>query len=222
MTRVITAFRRARYHLLDEDDPARKRVFLEEVTRDDKQLKQLEDTDLFRTVGEALSIWGGLEECLVILFSYLLRSDWPTAGTILYSVVNFNVWLSIIDDLIAQDEHLKSLKPRWNKIAERLRGLKEMRDRLAHNTAFIPGTIKTRSELKSLQPSAFDARRRALKHHPLTTGQIRIFIESVTDAIRNLGDFHDDVLAIFVELEEELSLEKSSQQDSDRSDADTA
>jgi hypothetical protein len=57
----------------------------------------------------------------------------------MYSIINFNVWLSIIDELLLLDTRYSKTKSKWNGISSKLRGLKDTRDRLAHHTARFRG-----------------------------------------------------------------------------------
>jgi hypothetical protein len=74
---------------------------------------------LFANVGLALSQWAGMEDLLVGIASLLLRThEGAKVGIILYSIVNFGTWLSIIGELFSQEPRYVTLKSRWNKISE--------------------------------------------------------------------------------------------------------
>jgi hypothetical protein len=76
---------------------------------------------LYTSVGQALSAWAAMEQTLVAIAALLLRTSVPKAGIMMYSILNFQVWLNVIGDLFSQDEIYATLKPKWNKIYEKLR-----------------------------------------------------------------------------------------------------
>jgi hypothetical protein len=101
----------------------------------DEKLRSLHRQNLFAHVGLALSHWAGVEEVFIGIGALLLRMGDPSkVGIIMYSV-QFTTWVGIIDELFSLETRYLSLKPKWNKLSGRLRGLKETRDRLAHHTA---------------------------------------------------------------------------------------
>jgi hypothetical protein len=106
---------------------------------------------LFTNVGLALSQWAGMEDLLVGISCLLLRTHEATkVGIILYSIANHHTWLNIIGELFSQEPRYITLRPRWNKISERLIKLNDTRVRLAHHTIYygdkatdIAGDTKT-------------------------------------------------------------------------------
>jgi hypothetical protein len=149
-----------------------------------------DDRVLFLTIGQALSAWAKMEEVLVIILALLLRTQSEKAGLILYSTINFNAWISIIDELFAIDEIFSSRKPRWNKLAARMREIKDDRDRLAHHAVrddehngHFSGTIG---------PGRFDIRRKSLKYSPMDHDHIIYFTKTVgklaVDLLQLAGD----------------------------------
>ena len=98
------------------------------------KLRSVESQWLYTVVGQALSSWAMVEEDLVVIATMLLRVDVSKAGVIFYSIINFNIWLSIIGELFRMDEDFGKLIPSWNKISHELRALKNTRDNLAHQT----------------------------------------------------------------------------------------
>jgi hypothetical protein len=126
-----------------------------------------------------------MEEMLVGIAGLLLgRAELSKVGIIMYSIVNFNTWLSIIGDLFAQDTVYITLLPKWNKLSSRLRGLKETRDRLAHHTIYYGDNASTIPSDTSLRPGRFDFRKNARKYQPPDFSQISIFKLSL-DQIHN-------------------------------------
>jgi hypothetical protein len=142
---------------------------------------------LFANVGLALSQWGGMEDTLVGITSLLLRThEGHKVGIILYSIINFNVWLSIIGELFSQEPLYEALKPKWNKASERLRGLKDTRDRLAHHTIYYGEKADTLRGATTLRPARFDIRLKSQKYQPLGNDQIFKFIDDVTKVSEDL------------------------------------
>jgi hypothetical protein len=150
------------------------------------QQKSRDENQLFAAVGQALSFWAQTEENLVAISGMLLRTTFPMAGVIMYSIINFHVRLNIIDDLFSISPHYGSLKPKWNKIAQRLRATSEIRDRLAHHT--IHSGPKVPQSDPSLNPARFDTRQKAQKYEPLNFDQISRFTLTVAKITHDAAD----------------------------------
>src|SRR5258708_5062058 len=114
-------------------------------------LKKERDRAIFTAIGIALSGCAQMEEGLVSVVTSLLRCDPKKTGLVMCSIINFGTWLSIIDELFDEDDLFNHIKPRWNKLNRRLRGIKEIRDRLAHHTALSAGI----SSAATLAPARF-------------------------------------------------------------------
>jgi hypothetical protein len=164
---------------------------------------------LFTNVGLALSQWAGMEDLLVGISCLLLRTHEATkVGIMLYSIANPPTWLSIIGELFSQEPRYITLKPRWNKLSERLIKLNDTRVRLAHHTISPAGD-------NSLRPSQFDVRPKSQKHRfePLNYKEISKFIYSLgilQDYLRTLLESMTDI------LQYETSQQKSSQSTTDQ------
>lgn len=147
----------------------------ETVTETDKRM-------LFYCVGQAITAWAKMEEMLVGIAALLLRTPIEKAGVVMYSTINFNVWLSVITDLFEQDEKLKPLKPRWNKISERIRAVKDKRDQIAHHSAEETGTPSAAvlaATAVSIRRSKFDMRTKSQRLRPLDIDEIQALAETV-------------------------------------------
>src|SRR3954447_12305124 len=77
----------------------------------------------YATIGRGITAWSQMEGSLVHIASYLLDSRSEKVGLVFYSVSNFHIWLSIIDELFAMDPNFSPLRPDWIKISERLKSL---------------------------------------------------------------------------------------------------
>jgi hypothetical protein len=120
---------------------------------------------LFTNVGQALSQWAGMEDLLIGICCLLLRTHEATkVGIILYSIANHPTWLSIIGQLFSQEPRYIILKPRWNKLSERLIKLNDTRVRLAHHTIYYGDKATTLAGDTSLRPGQFDVRPKSQKH----------------------------------------------------------
>lgn len=196
-----------------------------EMTRDQEfianqkaQLVELEasqkakrEDSLYAAVGHALSSWAQMEESLVAIGSSLLLTRPEKAGMVFYSIINFNVWLSLIGELFTIDAILSIHKPKFNKIAEKLRGLKDTRDRLAHNTNL---TVDNREGTEvSLKPTKLDIRQKSLKYKPLGFDELHVFIMAIASIVLELNSLLNDITESFKQAS--ALNEKSSQQDPD-------
>jgi hypothetical protein len=130
-----------------------------------EQWKSLHRQALFTNVGLALSRWAGMEDLLVAIASLLLRTHEATkVGITLYSIINHHTWLSIIVELFSQEPRYITLRPRWNKLSDRIIKLNDTRVRLAHHTAYYGDKATTIAGETSLRPGQFDIRPKSQKH----------------------------------------------------------
>ena len=83
-------------------------------------------------LGRALTAWAKMEESLVVIVMHLLRVHPEKAGLLMYSIINFNTWLFIINDLFEMDKTLGHFRSKFGKISERIRRVKDRRDQIAH------------------------------------------------------------------------------------------
>jgi hypothetical protein len=159
---------------------------------------------LLTNVGLALSQWAGMEDLLVGISCLLLRTHEATkVGIILYSIATPHTWLSIIGELFSQEPRYITLKPRWNKISDRLIKLNDTRVRLAHHTIYGDKATTLAGDT-SLRPGQFDVRPKSQKHRfePLDYDQILKFIDSLNTVMDDLKELLDTMTAI---LQREIS-----------------
>ena len=78
--------------------------------------------------GRLISHWSQLEGSLVYIASWFNGCADRKGRSIFHS------WLSIIEELFEIDPAFAPLKPDWNKIAKKLKGLNDTRVRLAHHS----------------------------------------------------------------------------------------
>ena len=143
---------------------------------------EVEKESFYISVGQAISIWASMETKLVYIFSLLLGISPQRAGLILYSIINFMTWLTLITDMFASEPLLfGQFSSSWNKKFERLRTLNDTRVRIAHQTS-----LRQDAPLVALSPSPLDTRPKSLAYVPLTE--------------RDILDFNKKVVAIHEEL----------------------
>lgn len=191
---------------LDKTESAKSKARFLEI---DERWKTDRERELYAAVGQGLSAWAHLETSLVIITGMLLGTDFSKAGIIIYSVINFNVKLSIITELFAVEPRYSALKPQWNKKIKRLRQLNDTRDRLAHHTA--QGSRTFLDDDISLRPGQLDTRDKSQKYQPLDHNQIIEFIFSVSRVTQNLTVLVDAMTEI---LRQETLRQKSPEQGS--------
>jgi hypothetical protein len=162
-----------------------------DIEQRSKELLETDEDVLFSTIGRALTYWSTMEEVLVYIFALLLRADFEKAGLILYSTINFSVWISMIDELFAIDDHFKSFKPRWNKLVSRARSLKDERDRLAHHS--VRRNPETKELVAAIQPGRMDVRQKSLKYAPMDKGDIIEFTSRLNEFTSELLNLLNDM-----------------------------
>ncbi|MBR1196899.1 hypothetical protein JQ634_02260 [Bradyrhizobium sp. AUGA SZCCT0240] len=192
----IRTFRFIRTKMLDGAEPAEKASFETEDLEATKNTAAIHEMSLFTEVGKALSAWASLEEIMVCIASKLMCNSIQKAGVVMYSIINFGTWLSIISELLTHEELYTHLKPRFDKLTNRLRALKEIRDRLAHHSAFKSDIPAAAFKVPSLAPSPYDVRAKSLKYQPLTLLEIQDFGRSVVDMAKDLAALVHEMEAI--------------------------
>jgi hypothetical protein len=151
-----------------------------------EKFKEQHRIALYTAVGQGLSHWAAMEESLIAVVGLLLGTgEAMKIGIVMYSIVNFNAWRSIIDELFFQEPLYTLLKPKWNKINSKLAGLKKTRDRLSHHTIHYGDKAATFAGATSLRPGRFDSRRER-KYESLDVDQILKFTDSVAALQRDL------------------------------------
>lgn len=147
--------------------------------------------EFYTVVGQGISFWANMETELVRICALLLRSSNQKTGLVLYSIMNFNTWLSIISDLFAADKTYNPLAKKWNKLAESLREKNDIRVRLAHHTRFASAPDEI-----SLRPGRFDTRPKSQKAAPLTFEEIDAFGTFVVEFHPKLFGLAEEMLLL--------------------------
>lgn len=162
---------------------------LEEINT---KAKQTNRQILFSTVGRALTAWSKMEEFLVAIVAILLRADPEKAGVVMYSIFNSNTWLSVIHDLFELDKQYSQFQKRFDKIAERIKRIKDQRDQLAHHSV----RMDSGQNDPIIKSSRFDARSKSKKQQPLTLQQVSKFTDTVLDIADDLDELVDAIKAV--------------------------
>jgi hypothetical protein len=154
-------------------------------------LKDQAENFYFR-VGQGISHWSRMEGCLIQIASKLLRAPENKVGLVMYSIININIWLQIIDDMFVLDRtYPKSLRT-WRRISEVIRSQNAVRVRLAHHS-ISQEEINVEGELTGFQaylrPGQFDTRVQSQKFKPLT-------VLEIIDFILKVNDIHDNLISL--------------------------
>jgi hypothetical protein len=210
--RLYTLFRKRQLEVLK----AQLESLKQELKETSAAVRQEEVEVLHRGTGSAITSWAIMEERLIMVASLLLKTAPEKVGLVFFSIVNFQVWLSIITELFELAPEFSGFQRRWNKLYERLRAEKDIRDRLAHH-AVLSATVTDNPFGRSVKKASridFRAKSRALK--PLV-------IEEVNDFSERIGNISDDLLKLVDDMRSHLhhvaqssSPEKSSAQAPDQ------
>lgn len=138
-----------------------------------------------------------MESSLVHLAAILLGATSAKTGVVLYSIQNFHTWLSVIDELFDLNPALRKARPKWTKIAARLRALNDTRVRLAHHTA----VIRNKDDPTTLRAARYDLRMKSKKYGPLTPSDIVRFVHAVMAMADTILDLVEDLIALDLSLE---------------------
>jgi hypothetical protein len=139
----------------------------------------------------AITGWALMEEKLVLIAALLLRADVEKTGLVFYSMINFQVWITIITELFELDQVFKPFQRRWNKIFERLRAEKDNRDRLAHNAIMSQNVSDNPLGVPIKIAAQLDWRSKSRKSAPMTLDQVEAFrkrIDAIDDDLQELID----------------------------------
>lgn len=173
------------------------------------RIRQTNRDVFFNATGQALTVWARMEEQLVVIVAILLPAMTNKAGLVMYSIINFQVWLTVIDELFSLEAKYSAFRPRWNKIAEKLRREKDYRDRLAHHP------ISQESEGMALsKPPRLDTRQKSKAFTPLTLAQATDFAARVASIAEDLQKLTEDMTDF---LERSGSPENSAEPSRDQS-----
>jgi hypothetical protein len=151
---------------------------------------------IYNFIGRALTAWSNMEEYIIIIASLLLGAQSKKVGLVMYSIINFSVWLSIVDELFTMEPKFAHLRPKWNKLADRIRKLKDHRDRLAHHPVSAGAKWAEAFGGAILRPPTLDHRQKSLKFQPLNSEEVLDFIDSVTSITNGLGEVADAMMDI--------------------------
>jgi hypothetical protein len=138
----------------------------------DKELQ----TVFYTAVGQAISFWVDLESRIVEVAASLIGTTRDKAGVVMHAN-DFARWEHIIGDLFDLQPDLKKQRKKWNKLAEKLRPMNDIRVRLAHHTS-----ANTNDKIPALTPSRYDKRSKSRKHAPLKAHEIAEFMHNIIDA----------------------------------------
>jgi hypothetical protein len=140
--------------------------------------------NFYMAVGQGISHWSSIEGRLVQIAANLLRTSEEKAGLVMYSIININIWLQIIDELfVLNGTYPKSLRL-WRQISESIRSENNIRVRLAHHS-MSQEEVAVPDEITGFQaylrPGRLDARVQSQKSKPLTIVEIVEFTGRVNE-----------------------------------------
>jgi hypothetical protein len=174
------------------------------LSRINEKLDKITEQSYY-AVGTAISLWSRMEGSLVHIASWLLDARSEKVGLVFYSINNFHTWLSIIEELFEINPAFSPLKSEWNAIAKKLRGLNDIRVRLAHHS-FEPGRdiielaeneLDFAEAYPALKPHELDGRAK-WKKKAIGIEEILAFEEEVVTVIEKLTDFMHRIDPIYM------------------------
>ncbi|MGB6534680.1 MAG: hypothetical protein WBF58_01810 [Xanthobacteraceae bacterium] len=172
-----------------------------ELEFDVKQAKLAQVRLFYAGVGQGISHWARMEERLVQIAARLLRSSERKAGLVLYSIINFYVWIDIIDQLFVLDGTYKNAHAKWQTLVSMLKKENDIRVRLAHHALDLD--IEVDHEKHSMQaylrPGKFDTRTKAKTLKPIETQEIIEFTGRVSD-------LHDQLILVLEQMKKSKQL----------------
>ena len=140
-----------------------------------------EQSDFYRSVGQAISLWASMETNLVRIAAVLLDSSEEKAGVVLYSIISIRTRLDIINGLFQMETDFERQREAWASEREELESLNKTRVRLAHHTVWHDA-----HPLKALLPARLASRTKSQKYKRLTKSEIDAFSQNVLEADKRL------------------------------------
>jgi hypothetical protein len=177
-----------------------------ELQFDVKEAKLAQVRLFYAGVGQGISQWARMEERLVQITAKLLKTSEKKAGLILYSIINFYVWLDIIDQLFILDASYKDAHAKWQTLVSLLKKENDIRVRLAHHALDLD--LKVDYERHSLEaylrPGKYDTRTKSKTLKPLET-------QEIIDFAQRISDLHDQLILVLelMKKRKPLRLERS-------------
>jgi hypothetical protein len=162
--------------------------------------------DTYRAIGSAITIWSRMEGSLVHIASWLMDARSHKVGLVFYSINNFHTWLSIIDELFEIDPAFAPLKSDWTQIANKLRGLNDIRVRLAHHAVeqgkdaveVADNELDFLEAFPALKPNKVDVRAK-WKKKAIGVNEIITFQEEVLAVVEKLTDLMHRIDPIYLD-----------------------
>ena len=143
-----------------------------------------------------------METRLVQVVAKLLRAPQERVGLVMYSIININIWLQIIEDLFVVDGTYPRSLRLWRKISESIRKENAIRVRLAHQS-MSQERIEQEGELYGVQaflrPARLDTRIQSQKYKPLPMMEILDFVHRV-------NAIHDRLIELLAVMKKRKSL----------------
>jgi len=166
--------------------------------------------NFYMAVGHGISHWSRMEECLVQVVARLLRTSEAKAGLVMYSIMSFHAWITIIDELFELDGTYKNSLQAWRKLMESLKTENDIRVRLAHHSISQEmKRVPTRGQDNQfslqiqayLRPGKLDTRTKTAKltFRPLTKSEIEDFADRVED-------IHEKLILLLALMRKQKSL----------------
>jgi hypothetical protein len=157
--------------------------------------------NFYMAVGQGISHWSRMEMRLVQIAAKLLKTSEAKAGLVMYSIMNFHVWIQIIDELFVLDGNYPRSLKMWRKIAELLKDENNIRVRLAHfpisqDEERIGDNLGIQAYLR---PAKFDVRTKSVKAKPLTMVEIVEFTGRV-------NEIHEKLISVLQRMSKRKSL----------------
>jgi hypothetical protein len=154
----------------------------------------------YGVVGQGISHWSHMEERLIQVAARLLRTTEAKAGLVMYSIINFNVWLQIIDDLFVMDGTYPTSFKMWRRVLKALKKEKDIRDRLAHHALSQEREAykHTKGIQAYLRPAKSDTRNKSKQMKPLT-------ILEIVDFTGSVGDIHSMLILLLQQMKKPKS-----------------
>ncbi len=132
----------------------------------------------YEAVGRGITQWANTESLLILIGASLLGTSFEKSGVVFYSIINFNVWLSIISELMPKTAEYEKAKEKWGSLSEKLRRLNNTRVLIAHHPVDTDYPI--------VRPHDLNTTLKAIKSKPLDTSEILAWVEDVVKTSNEL------------------------------------
>lgn len=152
----------------------------------------MEREEMYKCIGEVVSMWAGIDACVYALFHLVLGVDYNRSSLLFYKSTSIKDHLVLTNDLIKSSSVSEKKMSRWREIYRALDKNINMRNELAHNPVVMERAVEDSKGRISFVSSKTDANKiHKSKPFRASVGEIRDYIYEMKAVVDELELFSD-------------------------------